>query len=129
MAIVLVCDISGYALINHSEFNILDIINSKTLDISRIQSYLEHHDYDCVHINKEFYTSFRKYYPRIKARIIPEFDYYTEISSFFFKLNFKEISFNRKFDIIFDYKEESCLSMALASLSRLAVKAYWAKYA
>jgi len=129
MAIVLVCDISGYALINHSNFNISDIIISKSLDISSIESYLKDNDYDCVHINKEFYTSFKKYYPRIKARIIPEFDYHTEISSFFFKLNFKEITFSRKFDITFDYKEESCLSIALASLSNLSVKTYWAKNA
>jgi hypothetical protein len=129
MDIVIVCDISGYTLINHTEFNILDIINSKTLDISRIESYLKQHDYDCVYINKEFYTSFRKYYPRVKSRSIPEFDYPTEISNFFFKLNFKEITFSKKFDISFDYKEESCLSMALASLSRLSSKVYWYKNA
>ena len=129
MSIILVCDISGYALINHSEFNILDIVNSKTLDISRIESYLENHDYDCVYINKEFYSTFRKYYPRVKSRVISDFDYNTEIANFFFKLNFKEIRFTKKFDITFDYKEESCLSIALASLSRLSVKTYWAKNA
>lgn len=129
MAIVLVCDISGYALINHSDFNILDIINSKTLDISRIESYLKQYDYDCVYINKEFYTSFRKYYPRVKSRSIPEFDYDIEIANFFFKLNFQEIKLGKKFDISFDYKEESCLSMALASLSKLSAKVYWSKNA
>lgn len=129
MSIVLVCDISGYALINHLNFKIIDIINSKTLDISRIESYLNQNDYDCVHINKEFYTSFRKYYPRVKARIIPEFDYDTEIASFFFKLNFKEITLSKKFDISFDYKEQNCMTMVLASLARLSIKANWAKYA
>lgn len=129
MPIVLVCDISGYALINHFEFNILDIINSKSLDISRIESYLKQHDYDCVYINKEFYSSFKKYYPYVKARKIPDFDYDSEIANFFFKLNFQEIKLGKKFDISFDYKEESCLSMALASLSRLSAKVYWAKNA
>lgn len=129
MAIILVCDISGFTLINHENYTINDILVSKTLDINKIESYLKSHDYDCVWINKEFYSSFRKYYPRVKSRTIPTFDYQVEIANFFFKLKFQEIKLIKPFDITFDYKEESCLTVALASIASLSTKVYWAKYA
>lgn len=129
MDIILICDISGYSIIYHDNFLILDIVNAKKLDISTIESYLSDHNYDCVYLNQEFYRTFRKYYPRVKARVIPVFTYQDEISSFFFKLNLGEIKLSQKFDFTFDYKEESCLSVALASLSRLTHRSNWAKYA
>jgi hypothetical protein len=131
MNILIVCDISGYVIIYYDSTDIIikEIIIAKNLDISAIASFINHNDYDFIYVNTNYYRTFKKYFPLLKIKPIPCFEYEDEIQNFFFKLGLKEIKLIKPFHISFNYNEKSVISMALASFSKVTTRVGWARYA